>query len=76
MSNTRSEERNTVSYSYVDLFFNEKRVTNTRPEQHHKRPHEEPLPSLNTDRRWRGDGARHLPHQGGWPHRGDVVIGS
>jgi len=49
--------------------FKEKQVThtNTRHEQHHKRPHEEPHPSLNSDRRWRGDGAFHLPHPGGWP---------
>jgi len=30
----------------------------TRQEQHHTRPHKEPPPSLNTDRRWRGDGVR------------------
>ena len=42
----------------------EKQVThtNTRQEQHHKRPHEGPPLSLNNDRRWRDDGAYHLPH--------------
>jgi len=36
----------------------EKQVThtNTRQEQHRKRPHEEPHPSLDNNRRWRGDG--------------------
>ena len=34
--------------------------TNTRHEQHHTRPNEEPPPSLNNDRRWRCDGAYHL----------------
>ena len=33
--------------------------TNTRQEQHHKRPHEE---QRYKDRMWRGDGAYHLPH--------------
>jgi len=42
----------------------------TRQEQHHKRPHEEPpTPALNNDRRWRGDGAYHLPHPGGWKNQ-------
>jgi len=38
-------------------------------EQHHKRPHEGPPPSLKNDRRWRGVGAYHLPHPGWWPRR-------
>jgi len=42
--------------------------THARQEQHPKRPREEPPPSLN-DRRWRGEGAYHLPHPGGWPRR-------
>jgi len=37
----------------------------TRQEQHHKRLHEEPLPALNNDRRWRGDGAYHLEKASG-----------
>ena len=47
--------------------------TNTPHEQHYKRPHPGPPPSLNSDRRWRGDSAYHLPHPGGWPRpRGEV----
>jgi len=41
--------------------------TETHDTNHHKRPYEEPPRSLNNDRRWRGDGAYHLPHPGGWP---------
>ena len=39
--------------------------TNRRQEQHHKRPREEPPPSLNTDQRF----SPHLPHPAGWPRR-------
>jgi len=30
-------------------------------------------PSLNNNRRWRGDGAYHLPRPGGWPRRSKWV---
>jgi len=42
-------------------YVKEKQVTHTRTEQHHKRTYD-PLPNtLQNDRRWRGDGAYHLP---------------
>jgi len=47
--------------------------THTRPEQHPK-PSNDHLPqTLNNARRWRDDGACHLPRPGGWPRRSQCV---
>jgi len=43
--------------------------THTRQEQHPKPPNEHLPQTLNNARRWRDDGACHLPRPGGWPRR-------
>jgi len=48
--------------------------THTRPEQHPKPPNEHPPQTLNNARRWRDDGACHLPRPGGWPRRRKCVF--
>jgi len=54
---------------------NEKQVAHTRYTTRTTSPTttRRTTPSLNNDRRWRGDGAYHLPYLGGWP-RGWVVM--
>ena len=41
--------------------------THTRQEQHPEPPKGHPPQTLNIARRWRDDGACHLPRPGGWP---------
>jgi len=45
------------------------RHTHTRQEQHPKPPNEHLPQTLNNARRWRDDGACHLPRPGGWLRR-------
>ena len=72
--NNRCEQINrshTQTHTYTPTENNtpRHRNTRTRQEQHPKPPNEHLPQTLNSARRWRDNGACHLPRPGGWPRR-------